>query len=61
MQDASMLWREMQIVITLRTGDHSLPRMDAHIWWRCKRQVRDGVWLSRGRGRGKVRLTCPLV
>ena len=32
MQDASMLWREMQIVITLRTGDHSLPRMDAHIW-----------------------------
>lgn len=31
LQDASMLWIVTQTEMTLSTGDHSLPRMDAHI------------------------------
>lgn len=43
LQDASMLWIVTQTEMTLSTGDHSLPRMDAHI---CMRRAVSGAAAS---------------
>ena len=32
LHEASMLWIVIQMAMTLKVGDQSSPRMEAHIW-----------------------------
>lgn len=52
MHEANILWIVIQIALTVKTGDHSFARIDAHIWIEIVHELR--------RGRDEFDLTCPL-